>query len=188
MLCFLPPLLFSLGWMWYFTIKSLLGGETMSLEIITVIITGVVTIAASIISFAASCRNGNHVTKEAKLDLSKEHAEKFGDVKNQHMEISNKISNEHAEISNIISDEIKDLNNTIEKEITKKEAMKNALTPEQVSVNQMAEKITAMHSDWLNLTAKVKVLEQENERLRIENHQLKNQNQVTRRKQPPMQR
>lgn len=177
MLCFLPPLLFSLGWMWYFTIKSLLGGETMSLEIITVIITGVVTIAASIISFAASCRNGNHVTKEAKLDLSKEHAEKFGDVKNQHMEISN-----------IISNEIKDLNNTIEKEITKKEAMKNALTPEQVSVNQMAEKITAMHSDWLNLTAKVKVLEQENERLRIENHQLKNQNQVTRRKQPPMQR
>ena len=42
---------------------------TANAEMITTIITGGVTIVAAIIAFAASCKNGNNVTRQSKSAL-----------------------------------------------------------------------------------------------------------------------
>ncbi len=141
-------------------------------EILTTIITGGVTIVAAIIAFAASCKNGNNVTRQAKSDLQLEHKDLKDVLQLENKNLKYTLQREHQSIQDDLKSDISSSQRSVENkvnsvkeiinvEIAKSEERRKNLTPEQVTINQVAEQIKDMHSNWLESNAKIKTLENE---------------------------
>lgn len=152
-------------------------------EMITTIITGGVTIVAAIIAFAASCKNGNNVTRQSKSDLQLEHK----DLKIEHKDLKDTLQREHQSLQNSLQSHISSSQNSVENkvnsvkeiinvEIAKSEERRKNLTPDQVTINKVAEQIKDMHSNWLESNAKIKILEEEKSALCQKIYDLENDN------------
>lgn len=146
---------------------------TANAEMITTITTGVVSIVAAIIAFAASCKSGNNVTKQAKSDLQLEHKDLKDTLQLEQKNLKYTLQREHQSLQSSLQSNISSSQSSVENkvnsvkeiinvEIAKSEERRKNLTPEQVTINKVAEQIKDMHSNWLESNAKIKILEEEN--------------------------
>lgn len=130
-------------------------------EILTTIITGGVTIVAAIIAFAASCKNGNDVTRQSKSDLQLEHKDLKDTLQREHQSLQSSLQSHISSSQNSVENKVNSVKEIINVEIAKSEERRKNLTPEQVAINKVAEQIKDMHSNWLESNAKIKILEEE---------------------------
>lgn len=101
-------------------------------QILTTIITGGVTIVSAIVAFAASCKNGNNVTRQSKSDLKLEHEDLNYTLQSERQSMQSSLKSDISNSQNSVENKVNSGKEIINVEIAKSEERRKNLTPDSL--------------------------------------------------------